>query len=50
MHPISDEDDLCPFVEHLNNKIILKDIINDEFAYVKENYYDFDILKSYSKY
>lgn len=50
MHSISDEDDLCPFVEHLSNKIIFKDIQNDEFAYLKENIYDFDIIKSYSKY
>lgn len=50
MHPTAVEDELCPFVEHLGSKLILKDIVNDDFAYFKENIYDFDISKSYSKF
>lgn len=50
MHPTLIEEEMCPFVEHLNNKIILKDIVSDDFAYLKENIYDFDIQRSYSRY
>lgn len=48
MYPLSKDDEVCPFMEHLNeNKIAYNDI--DDFAYLQENFYDLSFinLKSY---
>ena len=45
MNTTSVEDEKCPFKEYLNSeKMNLKGIIEDDFAYSKQNEYDLDFI------
>ena len=50
MYPVSTDDEICPFMEHLitENKISYNDI-DEDFAYSQENFYDLSFIniKSY---
>lgn len=39
MYPVSKDDEVCPFIEHLNhNKVSINDF--DDFEYSQNNIYD----------
>lgn len=39
MYPVSKDDEVCPFIEHLNpNKVSINDF--DDFGYSQSNIYD----------
>ena len=43
MYPVSKDDKVCPFIEHLNpNKISINDY--DDFEYSQENFYDLSYI------
>ena len=45
MYVSSSDDEQCPFKEYLSsNKINLKGIVEEEFAYSKKNEYDLDFI------
>lgn len=50
MNPVNNNEDTCPFTEHLSlNKAMFKDIIDDDFAYSQDNKLDY-LVNSYCEY
>ena len=50
MNPIKNNNETCPFIEHLlTEKIVFKDVIDEEFAYSKDENLDY-MISSYGKY
>ena len=44
MYPISKDDEVCPFMEHLTGNKISYNDIEDDFAYSQENIYDLSFI------
>ncbi len=43
MYPVSKDDEVCPFIEHLNhNKVSINDF--DDFEYSQNNIYDLSYM------
>lgn len=44
------EDEICPFKEHLTTKLIYKDIINEDYAYSQDEYFGYNLTDNIINY
>ena len=50
MSPIKNQNEVCPFVEHLvGEKVIFKDIIEEDFIYSQDTNFDY-MIPTYAGY
>ncbi|ATD55655.1 hypothetical protein [Clostridium chauvoei] len=44
------EDEICPFKEHLTTKLIYKDSISEDFAYSQDKYFGYELMEKIMNY